>query len=136
MPFCLAISCRLHLLSHVIRLCTSSTTSSVVARSFIILHTLPPSPKFSSPFLHHATRRRVIPKGFNEVMNSLRTHALLTEEILFDCSTTLSQFNTPFACLQQIPTETNSFEILFSLPKMLNKIELSTDWSFISIYSF
>ena len=33
-----------------------------------------------------------------------------------------SQFNTSFPCLQQIPTEINSFGILFFPPKMLNKI--------------
>ena len=85
-----------------------------------------------------------IPKGLNEVvMIFLQGHALLTE-VLYGCSNfkfvhflslthpspSLSQ------CLQRIPTEINSFEILFSLPKMLNKIKLSTDWGFISIYSF
>ena len=34
------------------------------------------------------------------------------------------------------PAETNSFEILFFLPKMLNRITLWTDWGFISIHSF
>ena len=34
-----------------------------------------------------------------------------------------SQFNTPFPCLQQIPTEINSFDILFFLPKMLNEMK-------------
>ena len=47
-----------------------------------------------------------------------------------------SEFNTPFPCLQQIPTEIKSFQILFFLPKMMNKIKLSNDWGFISIYSF
>ena len=47
-----------------------------------------------------------------------------------------SQFNTPFPCLEPIPTEIYSFEILFFLPKMLNKIKLSNDWDFISVYPF
>ena len=44
-------------------------------------------------------------------------------------------FNISFPCLQQIPTDINSFEISFSLPNMSNKIKLSTDWGFISINS-
>ena len=38
--------------------------------------------------------------------------------------------------MQRITTEINSFEIEFILPKMFNKIKLSTDWGFISINSF
>ena len=35
--------------------------------------------------------------------------------------------------LQQITTEINSFEILLFLPKMLNKLKLSTNWGFLII---
>ena len=46
-------------------------------RPFIILHALPPSSKLSNPF-YTAVRRRLISKGFNEVvMNFLRGHAFL-----------------------------------------------------------
>ena len=40
---------------------------------------------------------------------------------------------SPFSCLQRTPAEFNSFEILYILPKMLNKIN---DKSIISVYSF
>ena len=58
-----------------------------VFRPFIILQALPPSPKFCSPFLHHAVKRRLIPKGFNEViMNLLPRKALLTEVLYNWCN--------------------------------------------------
>ena len=70
-------------------------------------------------------------------LNFLQGHAILTE-VHYDC------FNFNFvdflslthpSRLERIPAEINSFEILFS-PKMLNTIQFSADWGFISIYSF
>ena len=101
-------------------------------RPFMIHHALP-------PFLHCAVRRRLIPKGFNEVvMNFLRGHAPLTE-VLYDCSNFILvyfQFNNhSLDCTEFLSFEIISFEVLFFLPKMLNKIKISTDCSFLSVYS-
>ena len=107
-----------------------------VPRQFIIFYTLPSSPKFSSPFLHHSEEGDSSPKVLMVIMNFLQGHAVITE-VLYGCS----NFNfvhflslTHPSRLLRIPTEINSFEILFSLPKMLRK--LSTDWGFISVYLF
>ena len=50
-------------------------------------------------------------------------HAFLTE-VLYDCSN-LNFVHILSLTHQRIPTEINSFEILFFLPKMLNEIKLS-----------
>ena len=49
---------------------------------------------------------------------------------------TASNFNfVHFLSLKHsTPAEISSFEILFFIPKMLDKIALSTDWGFVSIY--
>ena len=98
MPTSLAISRRFRLLSHMTRLCTTSTFSSVVAslgshRPFIIFNALPPPPllKFSSPFLHCAIRRRLLPKGFHEVfMNFLGRHSFLQRYVMTALTSTFS----------------------------------------------
>ena len=83
------------------RLCTVSTFSSVVAslpslghpdRSSSVI--FPPPSKFSSPFLHCALRRRLLPMGFHEVfIKFLGRYSLLTEvHVLYDCSNHLSTF--------------------------------------------
>ena len=128
------------------RLCTISTFSSVVdslgrlfeaPRQFIIFGALPPPPKFSSPFLHCAIRRRLLPKGFHEVfMNFLGRHSFFTEVLFWLLWLQLSpfcQFDISVSSLQQLPSVIKSFEIPFSLPKTFNKIKLSTDWDFESI---
>ena len=135
MPICLVISCRL-LLSHMIRLHKLNIFVCIslfrVPRPFIILYALPPSPNISSPFLH-LVARKLVHKAFNEVaMNFLWRYALLTE-ILYECyNFSFVHFIslTPPSRLQRISIEINSFEILFFLPKMLNKIILSTDRGF------
>ena len=76
MPMCLAISCRL-LLSHMIRQCISSIFSPVVASlgrlDHLLSSPLPPLLISTAHFFHLAVRRRLIPKGFNEVvMNVLK----------------------------------------------------------------
>ena len=142
MPICLAISCRLLLLSHMIRLCTSTKFSSVVAslgcpdcsQSSTLF--LPPSPKSSSPFLHYAVRRRLIPKGFNEVPLGTCSSTV----VFYDCS----NFNFVHFLSLTHPSPVCSEFLLKSIalkfysfyPKMLNKLKLSTDWGFISIYFF
>ena len=86
MPVCLAISHRLLLLSHdhtVHKLITFACSSSFRA-PFKLLHSLPPSPKINSPFLHFAIKGD-IPKGSLVVMKVLWGHALLTE-VHYDCS--------------------------------------------------
>ena len=69
------------------------------------------------------------------VMNCLRRHAFLTE-VLYDCSNFNFVHFLSLKLCSQIPTEVNSLEILFFVSKMLNKIKLSTDKCFISVYSF
>ena len=93
-PTSLAISRRFRLLSHMTRLCSIPTFSSVITSlghpgPFIIFNALCPAPKFSIPFLHCAIRtwRRLLPKGFHEVsINFLGRHSFLSE-ILYDCLT-------------------------------------------------
>ena len=74
-------------------------------------------------------------------MNFLRRYSLLTE-VLYYCSNQLVHFliltHPSSVCNEFLlkSIEINSFEILFFLQRMLNKIRLSTDWGFISVYSF
>ena len=130
MPICLAISRRLLLLSHMIRLYASLMFLSPVAplghpdRSWSSKRSLS---KFSSPFLHHAVRRRLIPKGYYVVhRNFLAGHALLTE-VLYDGSNFnfvhfRSVTHLSPVCSEFLLSEISGFEILLFLPKMLNKI--------------
>ena len=144
LPICIAILCRLifsvtHDQTVHIKLNVFVYSSLFrVPRPFIILHTLPPSPKFSSTFIHCAVRKRLlikIPKGFNEVV--INSETSLFTEVLYDCS------NFVHFCSLTHPSPVCSEFLLksialkfYSSSKMLNKIKLSTEWSFISIYSF
>ena len=123
-----------------IRLCTSSTFSAVVA-SFLgisTIHNPPSSPSLLNSAAHFLRCCKTPPKVFYVVMNFLQGHALITE-VLYDYSKCpFSQFNKPFPSVYSKKKFywINSFESLFFLPKKLNKIKLSTNWGFISIYSF
>ena len=99
MPTSLAILRKSHLLSHISRLCTISTYSSVVASlgrsdlsssSIFFLPRLNSAAHFYSP----CYRRRLIPKCFHEVfVNFLGSHSLLTKtDILSPLSLQLSPF--------------------------------------------
>ena len=142
-PTSLTMSLRFRLLSPMTRPCIISTFSSMVVslgrRPDRSSSSMPPSPppKLSSPFLHCAIRRRFLPRGFHEVfMNFLGRYSFLTR-VLYDCSNFLQfcQFDTTFSYLQRFPTVIKSFEILLlSAQKTYNKIKLSTDWVFVSVY--
>ena len=84
-PTSQAISRRFRLLSHMTRLCTISTVSSVVASFGCLDHSSSSVLSLQNSETYFFTLlRRLVPKGFHEIfMNFLGRHSLLTE-ILYD----------------------------------------------------
>ena len=103
MPTSLAIIRKSRLLSHIIRLCTISTFSSVVAalgRPGLSSSSMLSLPRLNSAahFFHRVIRRRLILKCFHEVfVYFLRSHSLLTKILyIFYYKANISDTEAPF----------------------------------------
>ena len=108
MPICLAMSRSRIVLSYMIRLCTSSLLSCVVAS--LGCTDRPLTATLSIPLLNSpCCKTENHPQGFKLSRHEFPSRIWLLLLQLYP----FSKFNTPFHCLQRSPEETYNSEMLF-----------------------